>query len=194
MATRRDEICEAARGLFAKQGYSGTSIRDIADATGLLPGSLYAHFSSKAELVREIVGTFYDELLPAQQEASAHVGTGAERLEVMIAAVQDVCQRHPNELTILHYDWQALSTLEEFTEIRKLSFDTLDCWHRVVNAGIDDGSVKAIMDAETIVRVITSAIHGVLDHIRYQDWQHGDSGEDAMNALATVLLTGLTTE
>ena len=70
MSARRDEIVAVARKLFAEHGYVGTSMRDIADATGLLPGSLYSHFKSKAKLVEEIVSVFYRDLLAAQQEAS----------------------------------------------------------------------------------------------------------------------------
>lgn len=42
-------ISEAAR-LFGNKGYENTSMRDIAAAVGILPGSLYHHFSSKEEL------------------------------------------------------------------------------------------------------------------------------------------------
>ncbi|MFX5956923.1 helix-turn-helix domain-containing protein, partial [Acinetobacter baumannii] len=42
-------IGEAAR-LFAGKGYETTSMRDIAAAVGILPGSLYHHFPSKEEL------------------------------------------------------------------------------------------------------------------------------------------------
>jgi AcrR family transcriptional regulator len=42
-------ISEAAR-LFGNKGYENTSMRDIAAAVGILPGSLYHHFPSKEEL------------------------------------------------------------------------------------------------------------------------------------------------
>ncbi|ABE37283.1 TetR/AcrR family transcriptional regulator [Rhodopseudomonas palustris] len=46
---RQALISEAAR-LFGNKGYENTSMRDIAAAVGILPGSLYHHFSSKEEL------------------------------------------------------------------------------------------------------------------------------------------------
>ena len=42
---------EAAR-LFGTQGFQGTSVRDIVRTVDMLPGSLYYHFATKAELVR----------------------------------------------------------------------------------------------------------------------------------------------
>ncbi len=49
--SRRDQLLEAAARLFASRGYEGTSIRHIADAVGMLPGSIYYHFKSKEELL-----------------------------------------------------------------------------------------------------------------------------------------------
>src|SRR3981189_1141214 len=47
---RRRQIIAAASELFARNGFEGTSIRDIAAASGVLSGSLYYHFPSKEDL------------------------------------------------------------------------------------------------------------------------------------------------
>jgi len=51
---RRDRLIATARTLFANGGLDGTSMRDIAGAVGMLPGSLYYYFSSKDELFLEV--------------------------------------------------------------------------------------------------------------------------------------------
>jgi len=48
---RRQHLLDAAAALFAAQGFKGTSIRDIAQAVGMLPGSVYYHFPSKDALL-----------------------------------------------------------------------------------------------------------------------------------------------
>src|ERR1700736_3645533 len=48
---RRKQIIAAASELFASKGFEGTSIRDIAAASGVLSGSLYYHFPSKEDLL-----------------------------------------------------------------------------------------------------------------------------------------------
>lgn len=53
---RRKQLLEAAAELFSTRGYAGTSIRDIADAVGMLPGSIYYHFRSKEELLLAVHG------------------------------------------------------------------------------------------------------------------------------------------
>jgi AcrR family transcriptional regulator len=47
---RRQQILQEAGRLFATNGYDGTPMRDIAAASGILPGSLYHHFSSKEQI------------------------------------------------------------------------------------------------------------------------------------------------
>ena len=47
---RRETIIVAASALFARNGYDGTSMRDIAAESGILAGSLYYYFASKEEM------------------------------------------------------------------------------------------------------------------------------------------------
>ena len=190
MSARRDEIVALARKLFAEQGYVSTSMRDIAEASGLLPGSLYTHFASKAKLVGEIVTTFYGELLPVQKQAMAASGTGAERLRIMFREVYAVCEKHPEELTILHYDWKSLSGLDETTDVRTQSVRTLDMWRKVVKAGISDGTLRSAISPELATRLITSAIHAALDPVRYRDLP-ASKKPDVAQQLEDVILGGM---
>ena len=51
----REKILLAARGCFAKQGFAGTSVRDIQIAAGCSRGNLYHHFKTKEEIVQTII-------------------------------------------------------------------------------------------------------------------------------------------
>jgi AcrR family transcriptional regulator len=190
VSARRDEITALARKLFAEQGYVSTSMRDIAEASGLLPGSLYTHFASKAKLVSEIVTSFYGELLDVQKQAMSEPGTGADRLRAMFRATYAVCEAHPEELTILHYDWKSLSQLEEASEVHTLSVRTLELWRKVFKAGVADGTLTSAISPELATRLITSAIHGALDPVRYRDLPASKKPNVAQQ-LEDVLLSGL---
>jgi len=58
----RGRILDAATELFNERGYAGTSIRDIAERTGMTKGSLYYHFASKDELLYAIVAPLLDAI------------------------------------------------------------------------------------------------------------------------------------
>jgi TetR/AcrR family transcriptional regulator, cholesterol catabolism regulator len=54
-ATRRAEILRISGRIFREKTYDGTTLKDIADAVGMLKGSLYYYISSKEELFSDII-------------------------------------------------------------------------------------------------------------------------------------------
>jgi AcrR family transcriptional regulator len=65
---RREEILHTAARLFASSGFR-TSLSEIADACGILPGSLYHHFDSKDAIVVELVNRYHDDFDRVAKEA-----------------------------------------------------------------------------------------------------------------------------
>ncbi len=167
MSARREEVVAIAKKLIAEHGYAETSTRDIAEACGMLPGSLYSHFRSKAQILDLILGPFYEQLLAEQQAVVDDCGTGIEQLEAMIRRVTRLCAAHAPEIRILHYDWPHFARNEELADLLAQSTRTLDFWHQVIVTGVDDGTLRSDVDPEASLRVITSSIHGVLDRQRY---------------------------
>lgn len=82
----RTTILQAAHDLFTKQGYHGTSMRQIAQQANLALGGLYNHFSSKEQVFEAVFLAFhlYHEVLPL---IAAAQGTNLEEL------VQDAIRR-----------------------------------------------------------------------------------------------------
>jgi TetR/AcrR family transcriptional regulator, cholesterol catabolism regulator len=103
VSARRRELTREAAKLFAQKGYHGTSIGDIAEALGVQKGSLYAHISSKEDLLyetmREGADAFHAALdaipeeLPAVEKIRialrAHLRVVAEQLDVATVFVQE---------------------------------------------------------------------------------------------------------
>ena len=73
----RAKVLEAARRLFSEQGYEGATIRDIAAAAGMSTGAVFANFTDKSDLFREIMLTDMMALADAMREAAGH-GAGVE--------------------------------------------------------------------------------------------------------------------
>ncbi|HTK63849.1 MAG TPA: TetR/AcrR family transcriptional regulator [Pseudonocardia sp.] len=73
--TRR-RIVTKAGGLFAAQGYSGTSMEQIARATGMTKGAVYAHFKRKRELY---LACMEDSLSFFREPVELDAGAGPEQ-------------------------------------------------------------------------------------------------------------------
>ena len=103
MSTRRNELTRQAARLFAEKGYHGTSIGDLAKSMGVQKGSLYAHISSKQDLLYETMlqgaRAFHaglDEIpeeLPATEKIRlalrSHLRVVADQLDVATVFVQE---------------------------------------------------------------------------------------------------------
>ena len=74
-------VLDAAARLFREKGYASTSMRDIAAASGMLPGSLYYHFPSKEALLVAVYGEGVGHITRAVQSALARKGDPWARLE-----------------------------------------------------------------------------------------------------------------
>ena len=73
----RAKVLAAARRLFSEEGYEGATIRDIASAAGMSTGAVFANFTDKSDLFREIMVTDMAALADAMREAASQ-GNGVE--------------------------------------------------------------------------------------------------------------------
>jgi AcrR family transcriptional regulator len=68
---RRNELTNAARRLFLKQGIGNTTIEEITAAAGVAKGTFYLYFASKDEMLRALVESFSRDLLANIEAAIA---------------------------------------------------------------------------------------------------------------------------
>ncbi|MCB2050927.1 MAG: TetR family transcriptional regulator [Novosphingobium sp.] len=154
----RQAILNAAIRLFGKQGYTGTSMRDIANEVGVLPGSLYAHIQSKEALLVEIVADGIGRFLGAIR---SHVDAGAtskERLRRMIIAHLEVVADNPERSLVVFHQWRFLSeaNLPEAIE-RRRAYEK--AFIDVIQAGVDAGEFRARLDKRLAVFTILGALN-----------------------------------
>jgi AcrR family transcriptional regulator len=83
---RRQVVVEEAARLFGSKGYEKTSMRDIATAVGILPGSLYHHFRSKEELFVAVYSFGVAQVRAAGGDAVARHDDPWDRLQAACAA------------------------------------------------------------------------------------------------------------
>ena len=88
--TRR-ALLEAARELFAEQGFAATGRDEIAERAGVTRGALYHHFESKTAVAAAVVAELEDELVD-RVVAAARQGSGVrDQLHRGCRAYMDAC-------------------------------------------------------------------------------------------------------
>lgn len=118
----RDRILHAAARLFHERGYQGTKVRDIAEAVGILSGSLFYHFRSKDEMLFEIMRETALSLCLRAEDVVQRTGDPAGRLQQIIDMelewmVSDVKKDY---LAVLVFEWREVPEplKAEFTRLR----------------------------------------------------------------------------
>ncbi|WP_438294305.1 TetR/AcrR family transcriptional regulator [Streptomyces sp. HUAS TT7] len=95
----RQRLYEAAVTLIAEQGFSATTVDEIAERAGVAKGTVYYNFKSKTELFEELlrhgVGLLTASLQAAADETAERGGTKVEALDAMIRAGLDFIHRYP---------------------------------------------------------------------------------------------------
>jgi AcrR family transcriptional regulator len=162
--TRRQAIEEVASDLFREHGYAATSIRDIARALSVQGASLYAHVTSKEDVLWAIV-----ERAAARFEAAADAaevdaearrpGDPAEALGALVRAHVEVLTADVDEASVFVNEWRSLGP-----ERRSAILERRDAYQgrfrRRIEEGIAVGSF-AMTDPAIAASTILSALNGV---------------------------------
>jgi AcrR family transcriptional regulator len=137
---RRREIIEAAAELFGNHGYHATTIRQVADATGILSGSLYAHIRSKEDLLYEIAvldaGIFTDTLRPIAEKN----GPADERLREGLRAHLELVSSYGQQARLFLLEVKELETPERRQHVVELRDEYEELWAKILEDGRRDGT------------------------------------------------------
>jgi len=152
--TRRDELLRLASAMFAERGLRATTVRDIADSAGILSGSLYHHFSSKEEMVDEVLRGFLDWLFDRYQQIVATEPNPLERLKgLFMASFEAIATRHA-EVVIYQDEAKRLSSQPRFAYVEERNRQQRKMWVDVLTEGIEQGLFRPDVDVDLVYRFI----------------------------------------
>ncbi|MCI1002629.1 MULTISPECIES: TetR/AcrR family transcriptional regulator [Ochrobactrum] len=158
-------ILETAAQCFMEQGFSTTSIDDVARRMGSTKGRIYHYYSSKTDLFFDVHREGMERLFKAVEPVMTLNGSGLYRLEEMLTAhalammnnvafeavvVQGV---HMHKLAATTPDQRR--TLNELISIRR-RFE--DLFKQVIREGIEDGSIRHV-DVSIAAKAVLGAIN-----------------------------------
>jgi len=171
-------IADAAIRLFYERGYHGTSIRDIAREANVGIATLFHHHGSKAELLRRIMNTGFDDLLAEMEEAVQAAGDDpAERLSAAVRThVRCHCER-PMESAIATSEMRSVEPplREEFAAKRERV-------HALFADALADGAAAGVFDCPT-PRETARAVHAMCSAVTGWYRQDGPMSPDEVGEL-----------
>jgi len=155
---RRELILTTAAEMFARKGLRATTVRGIADAVGVLSGSLYHHFPSKDAIVDEVLSRYLDEIRARYAVVLASDKGPAERLHDLIVASLEIAEEQPHATAIYQNEAQYLREMAGFGNIQSAAAEIQQTWLQVIAAGVADGVFRDDIPSWVFYRLIRDAV------------------------------------
>ena len=187
----RKKILDAARELFAAEGYEKVTMRRIAEAIEYSPTTIYLHFEDKEDLVRALCQEDFGRLLAAMERAPAPADP-VEAIRQLGRAYVAFALQNPN-----HYRFMFLTpeSKEHGPEEDSPGGRTFRHLLDAVNRAIAGGRFRKA-DALTVAQVLWMGVHGAATALitwRPEHWPHGPAAADLVDQVIDNGLRGFLT-
>ncbi|MEU2668342.1 TetR/AcrR family transcriptional regulator [Streptomyces sp. NPDC007164] len=155
---RRRELLATAAEVFAAQGYNATTVRKIADAAGMLAGSLYYHFDSKESMLDEILSTFLTELWEGYDTVLAAGLAPRQTIEALVTESFREIDRHRAAVAIYQKEARHLADQPRFQYLADSQQKFEKAWLGTLERGVADHSFRADLDIRLTYRFVRDTV------------------------------------
>jgi AcrR family transcriptional regulator len=184
----QEAIEEAALKLFVRQGYFGTSVRDIAKRAGVSLGNIYNYYPSKESIYVSLVKRYSERMLQLQGGVKPLLGKfDPENLKVLASAVRGIVYSHPDYWRLMYIDVTEFGNRHFAHSFRRLSrnlqslaggYDNAE-----VRAGIDPALAYASIYLQFFTYFLIEKLFGGKQHL-------GRAEDDAIDQIIQIFTQG----
>jgi len=182
----RAAILESAAQVFRQKGFHGASMADIAEAVQLQKASLYHHFSSKQDILLELLDLALDLLTERMAQVMAQPVSPDEKLRLAMRAYLETLSERGDLVSVLLLEHRSLEPEYHDRHIpHRDRFEGL--WRDLLQQGVADG-VFHCEDVSLTVRALMGVMNWTIT------WYHPDgkmSIAEISDYLANLFMNGI---
>lgn len=193
----RSRILDAAAEAFMLSGFANATIDDIAREVGATKGLVYYHFRSKFDIYLAVYEEAMGRVRRRVEPHAAGDGSGRDRLVAMSVAhevnlMTDLAYHHVVHQAVRGEMSTALKARQRdaLLALNKLRSDYEQMFHRVVEEGIADGSLRGI-EPSLATRTLLSNLNAVDAWYRRLEHQTTAEIDDLARQIVDLLIGGL---
>lgn len=188
---RRDEILQQAAALFAVSGLVATTLKDVADACGILPGSLYHHFESKEAICIELVERFHADLDRVGRDAQKMPGGSSpaeiyQRILSLSTATAECAVRHGAALQLTTYEPPAGASQRLVKLARREPASINRAMTAIMRKGQESGLIKPGIDVDSLASELSLKMLDIATGVTHRS----ADARDAALTMTHLLLDG----
>lgn len=171
----RDRILRISANLFRDHGYAGVSMRKIAEACEMKAGSLYYHFSSKEQILSEVLNIGIERVHTAVENALSAVpedASAADQLKAAISGHLHALLEHSafTSANVRIFGQVPANVRESNLQVRR-AYE--DLWDRFLQSLQDQGKLRGNVNVRSFRLMLIGALNASLE------WFDSDKGDVA---------------
>jgi len=160
----REKILDVAEALFARRGYAGVGLREVAESVGLGKSSLFHHFPGKSQLYFQVLGRVLARIRDRLTPVLAGGGDPWQRLERWVDALVDALAEHPSSARLLlralvEDETPGDDDLPDAAAAEAILDDLLAGIRRLLREGVASGCFRPVSDAHTVQTLIGATVY-----------------------------------
>jgi AcrR family transcriptional regulator len=184
---RQREILEAAAEVFHRKGYESTSIQDIADAVGILKGSLYYYIDSKEDLLYAILQDVHEDALRNIERTNAIDGDALQRIRAFVSLHIEFNAENLVKMGVFFQDFRSLGE-----ERRAVIVEERDQYDQFLRTLIQEGQEQGLVCPDVDPKLAGLAVLGMTNWIYHWYQPSGErTAPELAQAYADLVVAGL---
>ncbi len=184
--TTKEKVKQTAQKLFRERGYAAVGMRELAKEVGIQAPSLYNHYKSKDDLLREICFDMAQYFFVAFDKAVTTEEKSPRKLKAVIKAHISVIATNLEASEVFFNEWMFLEQ-PHLGKFKKLRFEYEMKFREIIDKGIKKGDFKK-MNSKLIAFAIFSALNATYELYRSNEKL---SQEEIAEDISDLLLKGL---
>lgn len=158
IANARDRILDDAACLFARDGYDGTSLGELAASVGVTKAAIYHYFPNKQEIYEAIIVRTLEGLRRHVSQATAATSGPEEALVRFMTAHADFFEDHYDGFLTMLVGYGGMENVVMIAEAQKLRDEHEQALRQIIADGIAKGTFRAV-DIDVTSRAVLSMLN-----------------------------------
>lgn len=163
-ADKRELILDAAIMVFARSGYHGSRISDIAREAGIAYGLVYHYFKNKEEILRSIFEQRWSGFLEALEEIAGRPGSAEDRLLAVAELILNAYRVRPEWVRVLVIEIQRSARFAEPGQMRAFG-QLFSVVGRIIRDGQQRGELRTDLDPSIAGHVLVGALESEITNL-----------------------------
>jgi AcrR family transcriptional regulator len=154
----QEDLLRVAEELFAERGYVATTVRDIAEAAGILSGSLYHHIDSKESIIDAILSRFIARSLAAYEAVVAEGRGPTETFEALVRTSLASMVDSRAAIVVYQNEGRVLAARPRFAYLAEAQCSFERIWTAVLEDGVRTGEFRPSIDPKLVYRLVRDTV------------------------------------